>query len=580
MRFTCDSCGAQYMISDEKVGPNGVKVRCKKCQHIVLVKRAAPQPEPVAPQPPAGPLPGGEAGLDAELGQAFDNMLGGSPPAGPAPAGGDLAATQLMSPEEAERLAAAAAPPPQPATRPAEPVSDWYVAIDDAQVGPLAPPAVKARWEAGEIGPDSLVWQPGLADWKPLSSVPELAQFLAPVARATPKPKAAASDGAAPRAATAPAAEGDGGWKPSAASALAALASEEIASIAAPSPASAPARAPVDGATGKGSLVERMDLPDSGGVDPTGAIPLPIKGLESTGESELKRKSSVARSSAELRMKRSANRTLAAVSVSLFVLFAAGVGAVWWYFSHRPEPERTPVAAVPPPAPAPAPPPAAAPAQPVAAAPAPPSAPPAPTPATSPAPAPAPAPVVAAAPPPPEKAAPPKRKPKPEPVEKPARKPPQKVAQAEPAPEPEPPPKKPAKAAGGDPLLDFGDTDSDFERELSGGGPKKRSVYVPPAVGSDLPAEVSQAQIQEGVASKMEGLQGCLEKQQGANPDSHGTLKLRWVIAGDGGVTGVKNLSPEFNGQPITQCLVGVIKGIRFPRSRTTGQEVVFPFKF
>jgi hypothetical protein len=172
-------------------------------------------------------------------------------------------------------------------------------------------------------------------------------------------------------------------------------------------------------------------------------------------------------------------------------------------------------------------------------------------------------------------APPPRRRPKPEPVERPPRK--QRVAQAEP--EPEPPPKK-AKAPGGDPLLDFGDTESDFERELAGGGPKKRSVYVPPAVGSDVPSEVSQAQIQEGVASKMDGLQGCLEKQQGSNPDSHGTLKLRWTIGPDGGVAGVKNLSPEFNGQPITQCLVGVVKSIRFPKSRTTGQEVVFPFKF
>ena len=43
MRFACDSCSAQYMISDEKVGPNGVKVRCKKCGHVILVRRAPEQ---------------------------------------------------------------------------------------------------------------------------------------------------------------------------------------------------------------------------------------------------------------------------------------------------------------------------------------------------------------------------------------------------------------------------------------------------------------------------------------------------------------------------------------------------------
>ena len=39
MKFACESCQAQYMISDEKVGPAGVRVRCKKCQHINLIKQ-------------------------------------------------------------------------------------------------------------------------------------------------------------------------------------------------------------------------------------------------------------------------------------------------------------------------------------------------------------------------------------------------------------------------------------------------------------------------------------------------------------------------------------------------------------
>ncbi len=41
MRFVCESCRAQYMINDEKVGPKGVKVRCRKCGYVILVKRGA-----------------------------------------------------------------------------------------------------------------------------------------------------------------------------------------------------------------------------------------------------------------------------------------------------------------------------------------------------------------------------------------------------------------------------------------------------------------------------------------------------------------------------------------------------------
>ena len=53
MRFSCEGCSAKYMISDDKVGPAGVKVRCKKCGHVTLVRRGEPE---------GAPAPGGRAG--------------------------------------------------------------------------------------------------------------------------------------------------------------------------------------------------------------------------------------------------------------------------------------------------------------------------------------------------------------------------------------------------------------------------------------------------------------------------------------------------------------------------------------
>src|SRR5574341_21305 len=235
MKFTCDSCNAQYMISDDKVGPTGVKVRCKKCSHVITVRRAAASGAPPAAAPPAS----GD-GLDAELGTAFDSAFGDKPPpSAPAP---DLDATQAMSPEDAKRIASAAGP--------ATASTEWYVAIGEAQVGPLPIADVKRKWEQGDVGPDSLVWRPGMGDWSPLSTVAELASVLSPIPR--PAPRAADSAPiAAPKtgtpafgtpAAVAPAptnAAPDATWKPAGASALAALASEEIQARApaAPEPA-------------------------------------------------------------------------------------------------------------------------------------------------------------------------------------------------------------------------------------------------------------------------------------------------------------------------------------------------------
>jgi predicted Zn finger-like uncharacterized protein len=39
IRFVCESCRAQYSIDEKKVGPKGVKVRCRKCGYFVHVKR-------------------------------------------------------------------------------------------------------------------------------------------------------------------------------------------------------------------------------------------------------------------------------------------------------------------------------------------------------------------------------------------------------------------------------------------------------------------------------------------------------------------------------------------------------------
>ena len=77
MKFSCDRCDAQYMISDEKVGPKGVRVRCKKCGNVIPVRRVsengakgAEQPTPGASSP--APVAGG---LVAQLGPAFDHPV-------------------------------------------------------------------------------------------------------------------------------------------------------------------------------------------------------------------------------------------------------------------------------------------------------------------------------------------------------------------------------------------------------------------------------------------------------------------------------------------------------------------------
>jgi predicted Zn finger-like uncharacterized protein len=259
MRFVCESCRAQYMINDEKVGPKGVKVRCRKCGYVILVKRtdgAPPREVPRAPPPPptdedaqmtqvmTSPLIGagsrstlpeasdgpsvssestGEmkkpdaffgAADEDEIGAVFDSVLKTGPlpdsSSGSAALGDDdddRASTRVIDADVFKKLAAtvgdaaaAEAKSKEKSDEPA-PQNDWYVAINEKQTGPLTLEKIKEHWDTGEVGPDSLCWRPGFGDWLPLSEVKALASVLAPK---PPKPIVVAPAPVAPSVVSVP----------------------------------------------------------------------------------------------------------------------------------------------------------------------------------------------------------------------------------------------------------------------------------------------------------------------------------------------------------------------------------------
>jgi predicted Zn finger-like uncharacterized protein len=291
MRFVCDSCRAQYMISDDKVGAKGVKVRCKKCGHNIVVRSSGTAPSKEAEPsngaasttssesskndsagfpstlgtPPEGGLLSGIE--DDEIGAVFDQVLSSGPhkiPAGEVTGDGPspLDASELSSDasDTVRKLAEAEAESGKPGAA----AHEWFVAIDEKQVGPLTLERVKDHWERGEVGADSLCWRAGFSDWIPLSEATELASVLAPrpskpvlVVPAvvdTPAPTASApvesafSAGGLSRSRTSempltpssPVVEEPSGWKPSAASVLASLVKEENDALAKPPPKLAP----------------------------------------------------------------------------------------------------------------------------------------------------------------------------------------------------------------------------------------------------------------------------------------------------------------------------------------------------
>lgn len=125
MKFYCDSCGAKYAISDDKIRGKILKVRCKKCTHVITVR------EPHAPA---------------------------------------QAAPALAQAPQANAIA-------------------WFYAINGQSFGPFDQNTLVGMYHRAEVPDASYVWNETFSAWKPVfevepfASAVAAAQAIRPVAR-------------------------------------------------------------------------------------------------------------------------------------------------------------------------------------------------------------------------------------------------------------------------------------------------------------------------------------------------------------------------------------------------------------
>jgi predicted Zn finger-like uncharacterized protein len=598
MRFVCDSCRAQYMISDEKVGARGVKVRCKKCGHVIHVRRPDSEAEGAvaalqdseAPAPPAE-TPTEEnnifSGVDEdEIGAAFDQALGGEGThvTNPFQPSEDSDSTRVMDEESVKRFAEMSqGGTPTPVPPPAASANyEWFVAVDEVQTGPLGEARVKELWDRGEIGPDSLTWRQGLADWIPLSEVGELAALLAPrpsrpifAPAVTPVPasvmtvpvESAFSAGGMTRTVRSevPVATAtlDSGFRPSATAALASLVKDEIEALNKPPPPKEPPPSaprsilevpeePVK-RTGPSATAMPVARPGANGA-PT--VPTPFAYRPAPAASSGSRK----------------GLTLGLIGIAGVVAVLVVVVAMQTF--RKP----APVTVLPPPPPPPvttpiAPPTVSGTAGPTAVAST------APTPSPS-VPVKAPPPGLAKAPTPvPAVEAPPRRGTG-------SRRTGSKIGGASADSTLEGPAKDTIEASHprnkADDLFDevFGTPDG--KKAAPSGDKGKKTAYVPPAPGvTDVPEKVGDGDIMSVVLANKSSMVRCVDEQKSRDPNLHGTLVMHWVIQTSGKTTNVGPVTEAYKSSYFATCMTGLVKTWQFPKHRfAPGQAVDFPFKF
>ncbi len=82
------------------------------------------------------------------------------------------------------------------------------------------------------------------------------------------------------------------------------------------------------------------------------------------------------------------------------------------------------------------------------------------------------------------------------------------------------------------------------------------------------------------VLANRTGLGRCAEEQKKKEPGVTGKLVMRWQIQTSGKTSNVSVVSEEFKSTYMAVCVGGLIKGWSFPRHKTAGDPVNFPFKF
>lgn len=123
MKIICGNCGAKYSIADEKVQGKVFKIRCRKCENIIVVKGLN--------EATGGTIQSADEPESQDLGS-----FGGS-------------------------------------------VAEWHLVLDNDQVGPVTPDEIEGYFRSGRISLETYIWREGMDDWQPLSAVSTFSHLMA-----------------------------------------------------------------------------------------------------------------------------------------------------------------------------------------------------------------------------------------------------------------------------------------------------------------------------------------------------------------------------------------------------------------
>ena len=130
MILTCENCLRRYSVAEQMLRGKAIRLRCKGCQHIIVVPAAAATPK----------RSGAQGGTAPRNGASWHGL------------------SVVASPVETS--------------------SRWFAIIAGRQSGPFGRKELEERQKSGEIGRRTYVWRPGMTEWRRVEELSELSSLF------------------------------------------------------------------------------------------------------------------------------------------------------------------------------------------------------------------------------------------------------------------------------------------------------------------------------------------------------------------------------------------------------------------
>jgi predicted Zn finger-like uncharacterized protein len=186
VKFLCDNCKAKYQIADEKVAGKTVRMKCRKCGHQIEVRAEVTETSVSGGAPRVDHGDKTIISAPPKRGQLATSLAGVKPrgaqheQAPPTQTSGALSSA-FKAAADASKHAKAGAGAEKGDPNDLLELSgreEWYAAINGVPVGPIRIAELRRKAAAGAVTEDSLVWQEGLEEWRPVKTITELARLV------------------------------------------------------------------------------------------------------------------------------------------------------------------------------------------------------------------------------------------------------------------------------------------------------------------------------------------------------------------------------------------------------------------